>query len=116
MAEELTGVSGIGAAEDNGGGRHGGGCFAAEIRSGIARVNLVGPAVGCHILRPLPAVVVTVSISNLTQPTYQAINIQLFWVLCIKSTVSKWVSVQILNKLKTQNYTMLLILMIKKIF
>lgn len=65
MAEELTGVGGVGAAEDNGGGGHGCGGFSGEIRPGIARADLVSPAVSGHVLGSLPAVVVSVPISHL---------------------------------------------------
>jgi hypothetical protein len=65
VGDELVGVGGVGAAEYDGGGGHGGGGLSSEIRPRVARVDLVGSAVGGHVLRPLPAVVVTVPISHL---------------------------------------------------
>lgn len=70
MTEELTGVSRVRVAENDGGGRHGGGGFTSKIRPRVAGVDLVGPPVSGHILRPLPAVVVSVSISNLNQTQF----------------------------------------------
>lgn len=65
VREKGGGVGGIGAAEDDGSGGHGGGSFSGEIRAGPARVYLVGGAVGCHFLWPLPTVMICVSISHL---------------------------------------------------
>lgn len=66
VAKELIGVGRVRATEYDGCGSHGGGCFTGEIRSRIAWVDPVSPAVGSHILRSLPAVMVAVPISHLT--------------------------------------------------
>lgn len=66
VSEELIGISRVGAAEDDGGGSHGGGRFTGKIRPWIAWINPISSAVGGHVLRSLPAIMVTVSISHLT--------------------------------------------------
>lgn len=71
VTEENRGVARVGATEDDGSGGHGGGSFSGEIRPGVARVDLVSTAVRAHVLRSLPAVMVTVPVSHLTtQPNY----------------------------------------------
>ena len=65
MGEKLVSIGGVVVAEDEGGGGHSGGGFSGEIRPGITRVDLVSPSVRRHVLRPLPAVVVCVTISHL---------------------------------------------------
>lgn len=75
VEEELTGISGIGATEYDGSCGQGGCGFSGKIRPGVARVDLVSMAVGGHILWPLPAVVVSVSISHLTTiPTFKTLT------------------------------------------
>ena len=74
MAEQLGGVSRIRVSEDEGCGGHSGGGFSGEIRPGIAGVDPVGPPVGRHVLWPLPAVMVTVTISYLIENYQNKIN------------------------------------------
>lgn len=66
VLEQLRRVGAVVAAEDNGGGGHGGSGLSGEVGSRVARVDSVSGSRRRHVLRPLPAVVVGGSISNLT--------------------------------------------------
>nr|GMC98113.1 hypothetical protein VIGAN_03027600 [Ipomoea batatas] len=65
VLEQLIGVGRVGAAEDDGRGGHGGGGLAGEVGSRPAWVNFVSRPRSRHVLRPLPAIVVGVTISHL---------------------------------------------------
>lgn len=65
VAEKLGGICGVWAMKDHGGSGHSGGGFSGEVRSRIARVNPVRPPVRSHVLRSLPAIVISVPISDL---------------------------------------------------
>lgn len=65
MSEKLGGVSRIGVSENDGCGGHSGGGFSGEIRPGITGINPISPSVSGHLLRPLPTVMVRITISHL---------------------------------------------------
>jgi len=65
MTEKFVGISRVRASENDGCGGHSGGGFSGEIRPGIARIDLVSVTVRGHVLWPLPAVMVSVSVSHL---------------------------------------------------
>lgn len=65
MVQEEVRVMRIPRPENDGGGGHGGSCLSGEIRPRIALINLIRPTRRRHVLRPLPTVVVGVSIPNL---------------------------------------------------
>lgn len=65
MVEKVGGVGGVVAAENDGGGGHGGSGLGSKVGSRVVDVNLVSSSGGGHVLWSLPAVVVRVSISHL---------------------------------------------------
>lgn len=65
MVKKFVSISFIVAAEDDGSSRHCGGGFTGEVRSRVAWIDSVSSSWSGHILRPLPTVMVCVSITNL---------------------------------------------------